>query len=167
MINQSFERRRSVMLASFKGPLTFKDRGAGFDELKTQLNELFYFAIDVQSELRVEMVRLIAESRLLNLPIVLRNKAAGVLPSFQLAEGRSPAELRAIKLIWVGRGRGNQLKLDPLPYIAEAPALTALSTRASTLNMHMRMALAQSTTVRECMRELSLLEAASQHAAAA
>ena len=157
MINQSFERRRSVMLASFKGPLTFKDRGAGFDELKTQLNELFHFAIDVQSELRVEMVRLIAESRLLNLPIVLRNKA----------EGRSPAELKAIKLIWVGRGRGNQLKLDPLPYIAEAPALTALSTRASTLNMHMRMALAQSTTVRECMRELSLLEAAAQHAAAA
>jgi len=146
------------LAASFKGPLPFKDRGAF--ELQARmdaLNEMFQIAIEALDDVRVDMVALVAESRALKLPIVLRTKlGGGVQPSFQLAEPRTERE-QAIKLIWIGRAAAKQNKLDPVPFVPENPALVDLCARASELNMRMRIALCQSTSARESLRELEQL----------
>ncbi len=146
------------LVASFKGPLPFKDRGGV--ELGARmigLKLVFDNAIELLDQVRVEMVALVAESRALRLPIVLRTKpTGGVHPSFRLAEPRTERE-EVMKLIWIGRAAAKQNKLDALPFIPENPKLVDLCARASELNMRMRIALCQSTSTRESLRELEKL----------
>ena len=158
----------NLFTASFKGPLPFKDRG-GID-LKarmTRLNEMFQIAIEALDQVRAEMVALVAESRALKLPIVLRTKVggAGIPPTVPLAEPRTEREL-AIKLIWIGRAAARQNKTDPVPFITTSPELVDLCARANELNMRMRITLCMSTNARESLRELEQLAEVVQRRAA-
>ena len=140
--------------ASFKGPLPFKDRGGVALEARiARLNEMRLIAIEALDQVRAEMVALVAESRALKLPIVLRTKLGGGTPSF-----RTDRE-QAIKLIWIGRAAAQQTKTDPVPFMPEIPELVDLCARASELNMRMRITLCQSTNARESLHELEKLAA--------
>jgi hypothetical protein len=99
---------------SFKGPFSFKDRGAIELPLPgriARLNELFEIAVQEQERILVEMIQLMAESRKLKAPVVLRRKlgGGGVQPAFQLAAPRSEREW-VIKLLWIGRSAAKQVK---------------------------------------------------------
>ena len=146
------------LAASFKGPLPCKDRGGvQLCVRMSSVNLIFDNAIEMLDQVRVEMVTLVAESRALRLPIVLRTKpTGGVHPSFRLAEPRTERE-EVMKLIWIGRVAAKQNKLVPLPFVPENPKLVDLCARASELNMRMRIALYQSTSARESLRELEQL----------
>ena len=154
--------------ASFKGPFSFKDREAFPISVRIfNLNKLFETALLDQEAIHVEMVQLVAESRALKAPVVLRTKVGGggVHPPFQLAEPRSRRE-QVVKLIWIGRAAGKQVKSDPMPFVADCTTLTEHCARASELNMRMRVALCQSTTARETINELrQLLEVSNRFAA--
>lgn len=148
------------LAASFKGPLPFKDRGGVDLRVRMdRLNEMFHIAIEALDQVRTEMVALVAESRALKLPIVLRTKlGGGTQPGFRMNEPRTDRE-QAIKLIWIGRAAAQQTKTDPVPFMPEIPELVDLCARASELNMRMRITLCQSTNARESLHELEKLAA--------
>ena len=154
--------------ASFKGPFSFKDREDFSISVRIlHLNKMYETALKEQEAIHVEMVQLVAESRALKAPVVLRTKSGGggVHPPYQLAEPR-PWREQVVKLMWIGRAAGKQVKSDPMPFVPGCPVLTEHCARASELNMRMRVALCQSTTAREAISELhELLEVSNRFAA--
>ena len=124
--------------ASFKGPFSFKDREAFPISVRiSNLNKLFETALLDQEAIRVEMVQLVAESRALKAPVVLRTKVGGggVHPPYQLAEPRSRRE-QVVKLIWIGRAAGKQVKSDPMPFVADCTTLTEHCARFGAQHAH-------------------------------